>query len=135
MPRRRPAQVRRHLPRFSNSHYLGTAKPPPTLDGVSRRGLSVIADLERQRFRPGAVAVAFRRWATLATLSERLREQARLNSCGIDECCPDPEANRELLELVLARLPQRDARRLADRLDRLDDGLGYWDLSLSTADY
>jgi hypothetical protein len=128
MPRRAPARVRRHLPRHSTSPAVGNPKPVPTLDGVSRRGLSVIADLERRRSRPGAVAIALRRWAAVAKLPDRIRNGSRLNSCGIEECCPDPESDRDLLELVLARLPQRDARRLADRLNRLDERFDEWDL-------
>jgi len=73
------------------------------------------------------VAGALRRWTTFAKFSSRQRDQFLRHRCGVEECCPSPYVDRELLEIVVHTLPRRDARVLREQLARLDARIAEWD--------
>ena len=122
MPRKRPSQVRRRPHEWPS---LGL--PEPIVDGLSPYGLTIVRDLERRRLGRGAVAGALRRWTTFAKFSSRQRDQFLRHRCGVEECCPSPYVDRQLLETVVHALPRRDARFLRDRFARLDDRIAQWE--------
>src|SRR5690242_7805838 len=97
------------------------ARRPPTRDfpGVSRRGMSVIAELERTRFWPGAVAQALGDWALVAR--DPIREHCTAESvCGSLRCCPDLDQARAIFHAVAAALPAKDAAPFRRRLAEFD---------------
>ncbi|MEW2352457.1 hypothetical protein [Spirillospora sp. NPDC029432] len=95
----------------------------PGASRTRRRGLpsgsnalaAAIIRLERERFWPGAIALALRRWA----------QYARSDSsppCGCPACDPFYlEDERQILETALHVLPVRIARELRSLLRPLDD--------------
>jgi hypothetical protein len=92
------------------------------IDGVSARGLSRIALLERTDLRPGAAAAALKAWRDFAR-APRDQRADRLYY-GEVGCCPDPRADRDILDRVLRVLSPTDARSLRRRVDALDDLIG-----------
>ncbi|GAB7037680.1 hypothetical protein JCM9533A_15290 [Catenuloplanes niger JCM 9533] len=92
------------------------------LDGVSARGLSRIARLERNDLGPGAAAAALKAWHEFAHAPDGERADRRYY--GHAGCCPDPSADREILERVVRVLPPRDARAVRRRIEALDDRIG-----------
>jgi hypothetical protein len=92
----------------------------PGINGLSPRGRSCLAELERTRLWPGAAAEALRLW-TLFAREPRRRLWERDHGCGEFYCCPDPGEVREILERVAHALPPRDARAFRRRLAALDE--------------
>ena len=117
MTRKPPGQVRTALPR---RRELGVRIA--LIEGVSARGLSRIANLERTDLRPGAAAAALKAWQTFARASDE--DRADMLYYGHAGCCPDPRDDREVLERVLRVLPPKDARALRRRIEVLDDRIG-----------
>jgi hypothetical protein len=120
MTRKPPGQVRAALP-----HRREPGVRIPVVEGVSARGLSRIDHLERTDLRPGAVAAALKAWQTFARASAE--DRADMLYYGHAGCCPDPRADRELLERVLRVLPLKDARSLQRRIKVLDDRIGAYE--------
>ena len=61
---------------------------------------------------PGAVFQAFRGWQTFAHGPLRDLTSISVAGCGTPECCPAPDADRDVLEAALHRLPRKSAREL-----------------------
>jgi hypothetical protein len=95
------------------------------IDGVSARGLGRIAQLERADLGPGGAAAALKAWRAFARASDDERADAVFY--GHAGCCPDPLADRGVLERVLRVLPPKDARTLRRRIEALDAQLGSWE--------
>jgi hypothetical protein len=114
MTRKRPGQVRAALP-----HRRKPGVRIALVEGVSARGLSRIAHLERTDLRPGAAAAALKSWQAFARASDD--DRADMLYYGHAGCCPDPRDDREVLERVLRVLPPEDARSLRRRIEMLDD--------------
>lgn len=114
MPRRPPARLR------AESIYRrpldGTTSVLPAL---SPRGLRAIAYLERTRLWDEAVFDAFMTWSWFVRHPQR-RFWDLTAGCGIMRCCPDPSQVRWILDVAVAALPARDARRLRARVAALD---------------
>ena len=114
MARRPPARVRHDAP------ARPLARPVPTIEGLSPRGLAAIVRLERERFWPGAARQALDAWERfLRDPYHRLFDPAY--GCSILACCPDPDELRAILAAVVRALPDRDARRLRIQLAELDE--------------
>ncbi len=92
------------------------------LEGVSARGLSQIARLERSDLGLGAAAAALKAWQEFARASDG--ERADRLYYGHAGCCPDPSADRETLERVVRVLPPRDARAFGVASTRWTTGSG-----------
>ena len=116
MARKSPGHVRANLPRRREP-----AARIALIDGVSAKGLRQIAHLERTNPGPGAAA-ALKAWQGFARASND--ERADKLYYGHAGCCPDPRADREILERVLRILPPKDARPLRRRINALDDRIG-----------
>ncbi|GAA1594914.1 hypothetical protein [Actinoplanes couchii] len=117
MTRKPPGQVRADL-----AHRRDPGVRTALVEGVSARGLSRIAQLERADLRPGAAAAAWRRWQAFARASAE--ERADMLYYGHAGCCPDPRDDRDVLERVLRVLPLRDARALRRRIETIDSACG-----------
>ncbi|HWS32564.1 MAG TPA: hypothetical protein VN408_07450 [Actinoplanes sp.] len=113
MARKSPGHVRAAL-----RHRLKPGVRTAVVDGVSARGLSRIAELERT-LRPGAAAAALKAWQAFAYASEA--DRADMIFDGQVGCCPDPWDDRRVLQRVLGVLPSKDAQSLRQRIDVLDD--------------
>jgi hypothetical protein len=99
------------------------------LPGVSARGLSEIARLERRLLGLGAAAEALGRWERFARASRSERDE--LVGCRQPSCCPDPHEDREVLARVLGVLPSGDRASLQRRLEKLDDAVAIRDADAS----
>lgn len=86
--------------------------------GIPRRGQSEIAQLERSRLHPGAVAESLREWKVYVHASRQQRSELR--GCGALSCCPDPLEHRQVLELAICALAPAAARVLRKRVEELD---------------
>ncbi|GAA4609490.1 hypothetical protein GCM10023107_91870 [Actinoplanes octamycinicus] len=120
MRRKSPGQVRAALPDRREPGVRITV-----IDGVSARGLSRIAHLERTDLRPGAAAAALKAWQAFARASHE--DRAEMLYYGHAGCCPDPRDSRKVLERVLRVLPPQDARALRRRIEALDDRIGAYE--------
>jgi hypothetical protein len=120
MTRKSPGQVRAALP-----HRRSPGVRIAVVEGVSARGLSRIAHLERTDLRPGAAAAALKAWQAFARASDE--DRADMLYYGHAGCCPDPRTDRELLERLLHVLPPKDARSLRRRIEVLDNRIGAYE--------
>jgi hypothetical protein len=117
MARKPPGHIRANLPRWREP-----GARIALIDGVSARGLSRIAQLERTDLGPGAAAAALKAWQELARASNE--ERADKLYYGDLGCCPDPRNDRDILQRVLRVLPPKDAETLRLRIEALDDRIG-----------
>jgi hypothetical protein len=117
MPRRRPAQLRARRP---ISRW-----PRPAIrqvSGVSAPTLRAIAELERTRLRPGAIAEALNGWARFVHGPARARDNYAPEGCSCPGCqWEDPVVHREALCMALYALPTKAARELRALLRPLDE--------------
>ena len=82
--------------------------------------MSVIAELERKRFWPGAVATALADWDLVA--SDPIRQHCTSESgCGALRCCPSIGEARMILHAVARALPAKDAGPFHRRLEAAKD--------------
>ncbi|HEY3905458.1 MAG TPA: hypothetical protein VGM14_16240 [Streptosporangiaceae bacterium] len=91
------------------------------IPGLSPRGKTVLALLEHRRLWPGAAAQTLRLYAQHVRHPYHRLYDPRYEGCGYWECCSDPCEVRQVLEIVAAALPRRDARQFRRRLRALDD--------------
>ena len=115
MPRRPPALVRAHAP--FRRPVMGIS----TVSGLSVRGQWAIERLERTRWSPGDVSWLLGHWTSFVRLPTHRIWQHDHPGCGVEECCPDYRTMRDRLDLMLAVLPPRDAKRLRRRIALADD--------------
>ncbi|GAB3813805.1 hypothetical protein GCM10027605_58120 [Micromonospora zhanjiangensis] len=92
--------------------------------GVPRRGQSEIAQLERSRLHPGAVAESLREWRLFVHASRQQR--AEMRGCGQLSCCLDPLDHRRVLELAICAMTPTTAKALRKHVEELD-ALADWD--------
>ncbi|NUW30758.1 hypothetical protein HTZ77_04880 [Nonomuraea sp. SMC257] len=111
-----PARIRADAPYRPRT----TGTPAEGIPGLSPRGRSAVARLERERYWPGAAAVALRAWS-LFVRDPRHRLFDPAVSCGVMICCPDPAELREILHAVAHVLSRKDARALRRRIGELED--------------
>jgi hypothetical protein len=125
MARRRPAQLRaeQRRPQHPLGHRSGRIDRVryPTIPGLSPAGNRAIEQLEHRRFWWGAVAHALRWWTGFVRNPYHRLYDRRYEGCGIEECCPDPGALMEILQIAAHHLPPKDARRLRQKLAEIDD--------------
>jgi hypothetical protein len=113
MSRRGPAAIRRdrQLRAYERSH-------PERIDGLSAAGSRIVDQLELKRRRPGETASALRCYRRFGDPAHRRWDDRY--GCGVEECCPDPRAMREWLEIVVHHLPRRDRQLLQARVDAIE---------------
>lgn len=91
------------------------------LPGISARGQSEIARLERESLGPGAAVEALARWERYARADRW--ERTELSGCSQPGCCADPNEDREILTRILGVLRSGDRESLRKRIQELDDAL------------
>ncbi|MCM2577570.1 hypothetical protein [Streptomyces meridianus] len=116
MPRRRPHALRSAL------HARRPSRPRhPAIDRLSGSCHAAIARLERESLWPGAVFEAFHRWKAFAHGPQRNLTDIPVAGCSIPECCGAPDADRDVLEAALHRLPRKPALELRVLVSVLDE--------------
>jgi hypothetical protein len=115
MPRRRPTQLRPPV-------IHGRPRRVPQVARVSAGTLRAIAELERTRLHPGAIAEALTHWTRFVRGPARLLSDYEPEACPCP-CCEwdDPASRREALKLALHALPTRAARELCALVKPLDE--------------
>jgi hypothetical protein len=111
MARRPPGSIRANDPR---------GRHDPGIDGLSARGRTLLAQLERARLWPGAAGEALEA-LTRFVHDPMYRLWDPSSGCGQPLCCPDPVELRRTLAIVVHNLPRADARKLRARIAELDD--------------
>jgi hypothetical protein len=114
MARKPPARVRAEL------HRRRTVPRGPDIPGLSPAGKKVVAQLELTRFWPGAVAEALDSWARFVRDPVH-RFWITSISCGVPECCEDPDELYRVLHAAASALPAADARMVRLRIADIDD--------------
>jgi hypothetical protein len=115
MPRKPPARVRAQAP---FRHPVSGISAVP---GLSARGRWTVERLERTRWSPGDVSRMLRQWTDFVRAPDHRIWDHDHPGCGVEECCPDYRILRDRLDLVLALLPPRDAKRVRRRMALVDD--------------
>ena len=116
MPRRRPHALRSEIPRRT-----GYRPRHPAIDRLPGSCHAAITRLESAWMWPGAVFQAFRGWRSFAHGPLRDLTSISVAGCGTPECCPAPDADRDVLEAALHRLPPKSARELRALVGALDE--------------
>lgn len=115
MPRRRPAQVRTRQP-------LRRPRPIRQVSRVCATTSRAIAEFERARSCPGAIAESLDDWARFVHGPARAIAGygTELNPCP---CCDslDPALGRAVLRMALIALPAKAARELRALVRPLDE--------------
>ena len=117
MPRRRPAEVRNRwaVPLRPGQHV-------PEVPRVSAAATRAIAELERSRWSPGAIADALAEWTRFVHGPARRLDNPSAGSVGCP-CCENGGGAipRETLHRALHELPTNAARELRALIRPLDE--------------
>jgi hypothetical protein len=117
MPRRRPAQVRAGLPIRQRP-----GQRVRQVSRVSAATLRAIAELERARLRPGAIAEALDGWGRFVRGPVRDLDDYAPELCPCPGCqWHDPVVRRQALRTALHALPTTAARELRALIRPLDE--------------
>ncbi|MFD9958879.1 hypothetical protein [Amycolatopsis sp. NPDC058986] len=109
MPRKSPARVRADLP------LKRRALAPQVIPGISRAAQRQIADFERRRATPGALAEALALW------KQWVHKPARDFHGGVLAPWDDHVGERRMLSEALHALPPRARSELRPLVKRLDE--------------
>ncbi|MCO1659820.1 hypothetical protein [Pseudonocardia humida] len=117
MPRRRPDQLRTRRP-----VHCGSGRPIPAIPRTSASTARAVAELERTRLHPGAVAEALTAWARFVRAPVRELEDHAPGACPNPDCqWDDPVVRRRALGAALHALPVAAARELRALVRPLDE--------------